>query len=543
MKQPDPRASRAVLIGTAEYEYLPQLPAVANNLVDMKQELTRPEVWGLAPQHCEVVLGPKDAREMLSPVTQAGREATEVLLVYVAGHGLRDDQGNLLLGLPYAEDDADTYEYTAVAYDQLRRTMRRTSAKYRIVILDCCYSGAAINTMGSGDIAAQTPIAGSYVLASAPPNRQSMAPEGKRLTAFTNQLIDVIRDGIAEGDKLLTLDAIFGHIYNQLRSEGLPKPWQQDNNSAGQLPLLKNRALASQSTPPGYGEIPGVNEGTLFASRQDLHEAHVHRPLQAGICGRRSEGGAESIVVSGGYVDDEDHGDVIIYTGHGGQDERNHQVRDQSPTDSGNAALIASITSRYPVRVIRGAGGDSDHSPPVGFSYDGLYTVESYWAKKSIDGPRIIQFRLEKMREGRPPVVPTGTPGDRAGVDLTRWEPASLGVYRDRRVAAKVCRAHAYQCQICGLVLETPDGFKITPTTHLKSLAVPHRGPDIPANVLCLCPTHRVQFDLGMITIDDDLTVIDETAKVPLGKLAEASQHKVGLEYIRYHRSLYRREA
>jgi hypothetical protein len=30
--------------------------------------------------------------------------------------------------------------------------------------------------------------------------------------------------------------------------------------------------------------------------------------------------GAESIVVSGGYKDDNDFGDVIVYTGHGGQD-------------------------------------------------------------------------------------------------------------------------------------------------------------------------------------------------------------------------------
>jgi putative restriction endonuclease len=36
--------------------------------------------------------------------------------------------------------------------------------------------------------------------------------------------------------------------------------------------------------------------------------------------------GAESIVVSGGYKDDKDFGDVIVYTGHGGQDGKGNQV-------------------------------------------------------------------------------------------------------------------------------------------------------------------------------------------------------------------------
>lgn len=41
--------------------------------------------------------------------------------------------------------------------------------------------------------------------------------------------------------------------------------------------------------------------------------------MQAGISGSGEEG-ADSVVVSGGYEDDEDYGDVIVYTGHGGND-------------------------------------------------------------------------------------------------------------------------------------------------------------------------------------------------------------------------------
>src|SRR5215207_9194293 len=40
---------------------------------------------------------------------------------------------------------------------------------------------------------------------------------------------------------------------------------------------------------------------------------------RAGIFGSSTQG-ADSIVLSGGYKDDEDHGDIIVYSGYGGRD-------------------------------------------------------------------------------------------------------------------------------------------------------------------------------------------------------------------------------
>ncbi|WP_416351955.1 YDG/SRA domain-containing protein [Subtercola sp. RTI3] len=53
---------------------------------------------------------------------------------------------------------------------------------------------------------------------------------------------------------------------------------------------------------------------------------------------------------------DEDHGDFLIYTGHGGKDpSSSQQVRDQSIESSGNAGLITSQVEGLPVRVSRGS--------------------------------------------------------------------------------------------------------------------------------------------------------------------------------------------
>lgn len=50
-----------------------------------------------------------------------------------------------------------------------------------------------------------------------------------------------------------------------------------------------------------------------------MSEAGIHRPHVAGIHGR-SNVGAFSIVLSGGYEDDIDNGDEFLYTGSGGRD-------------------------------------------------------------------------------------------------------------------------------------------------------------------------------------------------------------------------------
>src|SRR3984893_1796374 len=92
----------------------------------------------------------------------------------------------------------------------------------------------------------------------------------------------------------------------------------------------------SEATSDGtiLGEIPGISYGAFFRDRQELHDKKLHRGLMRGIAPHGS-----SIVLSGGYVDDEDLGDVIIYTGEGGRDSTTgRQVADQQLT-LGNRAL------------------------------------------------------------------------------------------------------------------------------------------------------------------------------------------------------------
>uniref|UniRef100_A0A8H7XRI5 YDG domain-containing protein n=1 Tax=Psilocybe cubensis TaxID=181762 RepID=A0A8H7XRI5_PSICU len=108
-----------------------------------------------------------------------------------------------------------------------------------------------------------------------------------------------------------------------------------------------------------------------FRNRIECSKAGIHAPTVAGIAGTVKDG-AFSICVSGGYRDDKDEGDFIIYTGTGGQGDNNFgtgngkQVEDQSFTHPDNAALLRSFETKRPVRVVRGFKPNSVYAPAQG---------------------------------------------------------------------------------------------------------------------------------------------------------------------------------
>lgn len=286
-----------------------------------------------------------------------------------------------------------------------------------------------------------------------------------------------------------------------------------------------------------FGEIAGVPEGTEFPDRRALAASGVHRPLQAGISGSGHEG-ADSIVVSGGYEDDEDYGDVLIYTGHGGNNPSTRkQIADQTLT-AGNLALAKSEAEGLPVRVVRGAGGDPAQSPQSGNRYDGLYYVESHWQERGRSGYRVWRYRLVKEPEASAALSETDEsqsfgalqPAPRVTTQVQR-------LVRSTAVVQGVKQLHDHTCQVCGSRIETPAG-PYAEGAHIRPLGRPHDGPDAPENVLCLCPNDHVRFDYGEILILHDLSIVDR-AGTTLGALRVVRGHTVAPEYLAYHRERF----
>ncbi|KAI4369726.1 hypothetical protein MLD38_018140 [Melastoma candidum] len=153
------------------------------------------------------------------------------------------------------------------------------------------------------------------------------------------------------------------------------------------------------------GAIPGVKVGDFFMYRAEMMVVGLHCQPQAGIDylpafqSPNGEPIATSIVVSGGYEDDEDAGDVIIYSGHGGQDKFNKQCADQK-LEGGNLAMERSMRYGIEVRVIRGIKHDNKLTNKV-YVYDGLYKILDCWFDVGKSGFGVYKYKLVRM-EGQP---------------------------------------------------------------------------------------------------------------------------------------------
>ncbi|KAL0322603.1 UNVERIFIED_CONTAM: Histone-lysine N-methyltransferase family member SUVH9 [Sesamum angustifolium] len=151
------------------------------------------------------------------------------------------------------------------------------------------------------------------------------------------------------------------------------------------------------------GDIPGVSIGDVFFFRMELCVVGLHGQPQAGIdyvpASQSSNGEpiATSIIVSGGYEDDEDAGDVIVYTGHGGQDKHNKQAVHQK-LECGNLALERSMNYGVEVRVIRGFKYDGSISGKV-YVYDGLYRIIETWFDVGKSGFGVFKFKLVRIEK------------------------------------------------------------------------------------------------------------------------------------------------
>ncbi|WP_416876095.1 YDG/SRA domain-containing protein [Kitasatospora sp. SC0581] len=289
----------------------------------------------------------------------------------------------------------------------------------------------------------------------------------------------------------------------------------------------------------GFGVVPGVRLGQKFNNRRTLSQSHVHRPLQAGICGT-ARFGAESIVVSGGYEGDQDFGDVIIYTGQGGRDpETGRQVRDQELT-RGNAALATSAASGTPVRVVRMV--QMARQANLGYRYDGLFRVEDYWTERSRAGFGVWRFRLVALPPAEQaavavPVSVSATEGAAQHGETADVRSSAMvqRVVRSSAVANYVKQIHDYTCQVCGARLNLPTGA-YAEAAHITPLGQPHNGPDDSANILCLCANDHVLFDFGMLIVNDDLTVVNRLDSSVVGRLREAAGHEVDRRRLAEHR-------
>eukprot|EP00271_Cylindrocystis_brebissonii_P005229 TRINITY_DN17187_c0_g1_i1.p1 TRINITY_DN17187_c0_g1~~TRINITY_DN17187_c0_g1_i1.p1 ORF type:complete len:764 (+),score=103.43 TRINITY_DN17187_c0_g1_i1:567-2858(+) len=170
------------------------------------------------------------------------------------------------------------------------------------------------------------------------------------------------------------------------------------------LKKMKEENLMLCGTKAVVGRIRGILPGARFFSRCELCVVGLHAHWLHGIDyipESRSTYGtsvATSVIASGGYADDEDNQEELIYTGSGGNDLLGNKAQyEDQKMEKGNLALKNSIEVKNPVRVIRGHRTTKTGTGAKQFTYDGLYQVVSFEEKTGEKGFLVYKFKLRRM--------------------------------------------------------------------------------------------------------------------------------------------------
>ncbi|CAE5960487.1 unnamed protein product [Arabidopsis arenosa] len=208
---------------------------------------------------------------------------------------------------------------------------------------------------------------------------QLLARLSKRVDASTSKVVHVISNE-DRPDKAFTTDRA--------------KKLGNANASSGKIFVTIPRDHFGPITAE-YDPVrnQGVLVGESWKGRHTARQWGVHFPLVSGIAGQASYG-AQSVVLAGGYEDDEDHGEWFLYTGSGGRDLSTRNLRTNSVQgfdqkfEKSNEALRLSCKLGYPVRVVRSSKDMHSAYAPEGelLRYDGVYRIEKCWIKVGVQG-------------------------------------------------------------------------------------------------------------------------------------------------------------
>uniref|UniRef100_A0A1D1XLX0 Histone-lysine N-methyltransferase, H3 lysine-9 specific SUVH1 n=1 Tax=Anthurium amnicola TaxID=1678845 RepID=A0A1D1XLX0_9ARAE len=158
------------------------------------------------------------------------------------------------------------------------------------------------------------------------------------------------------------------------------------------------------------GSVPGIDVGDIFYFRMETLLVGLHSQSMGGIdwmvtkIGEEDETLAVSVVSSGGYDDETDDVDTLIYSGQGGKMSEKKQVDDQK-LERGNLALERSSHRANEIRVTRGM---KDISFPTGriYVYDGLYKILGSWVERGKSGFNVFKYKLVRQ-PGQPDAFAT----------------------------------------------------------------------------------------------------------------------------------------
>jgi YVTN family beta-propeller protein len=178
-----------------------------------------------------------------------GRRRDDLTLLYFTGHGLKDDAGRLYLAM--INTRRDSLLFTALSAEQIDQAIESCASQQKILILDCCYSGAfptgrAVKADPQVHALERFRGRGRTVLTASDSTQYSF--EGNTLhgdaprSVFTHHLVAGLREGDADldGDGDITLDELYSYVHDHVVDEMPQQRPKKQTDVEGRIRIARN---------------------------------------------------------------------------------------------------------------------------------------------------------------------------------------------------------------------------------------------------------------------------------------------------------------
>lgn len=224
-----PEKTSVLLIGTSVFDdkELSDLPAALDNITELKRIFV--DKIGIPIAEVKHKIDITDKSELLIDIKKHAKRK-EYFILYYAGHGILDEDDNDKLYFSIKKSTIDDICFNGISVSELNKSLNNT-AKNIILIIDACFSEKAFEQIRQRNY---------FIIASSSKIETSKYPINEHFSAFTNELINVLNNGIDTNKNKLSLNDIYIDVRKKLLSKEFPEPKISTTNQLHELILLDN---------------------------------------------------------------------------------------------------------------------------------------------------------------------------------------------------------------------------------------------------------------------------------------------------------------
>ncbi|OLR93162.1 type VII secretion protein EccCb [Actinokineospora bangkokensis] len=282
---------RALLVGTSRYEdpALPTLNAPVKETRQLSELLNDPDIGGFAAT--ALIDERKAVVEREVEELFADRGVDDHVLLYVSGHGIKNADNQLFFATTDTRQDRP-YS-TAIPAVLVQQLLRECQARFKAVILDCCYSGSfAPGAVTKSGMAVDVSALGEGTFVITATNALDPAFEDERMvfgnstpySVFTDVLIAGLATGAAArpGSDEITADDLYDFLDRELRkprADGRVQRPHRLNHGLGEFKIADARtrrlAVDESTNSPRLAELIDRDDpAAARALRVPIGQAH-----------------------------------------------------------------------------------------------------------------------------------------------------------------------------------------------------------------------------------------------------------------------------